>query len=61
MHSVDDVMTAATANELGTVICKKCGEVLYTIPTSGVKKLYGVCPDHDCKIPAKQDGGEGCS
>jgi len=61
MHSYDDVMTAATARELGTVVCQKCGEVLYTLPTNGVKKLYGVCPDNACKDAVNQDGGEGCS
>lgn len=35
--------TAKTENELGMVICKHCGEVLYTLPTNRVRKTYGVC------------------
>lgn len=35
--------------ELGTVLCMVCNEVLYTLPTSGVKKLYGVCQKDACR------------
>lgn len=60
MRSHDDVVTAVKSNELGTVVCRKCGEVLYTLPTRGVKKLYGECPANVCKKAVKQDGaGEG--
>jgi len=46
-------------NELGTVICKYCGEVLYTLPTNGVKKLYGVCGGKACKEKNGQSGEDG--
>ena len=29
--------------ELGTVLCKLCGEVIGTLPTDGAKKIYGIC------------------
>lgn len=58
MRSHDNVMTTEAANELGMVVCRKCGEVLYTIPTNGVKKLYGACPENACKDAAKQDGAD---
>lgn len=41
--------------ELGILICKVCGQVIDTLPTNGVKKIYGVCSDADCK---KINGGE---
>lgn len=35
--------------DLGMVICKVCGELLYTLPTDGVKKMYGVCQKAECQ------------
>ncbi|WP_248927049.1 GapA-binding peptide SR1P [Paenibacillus hamazuiensis] len=35
--------------DLGVVICKWCNQVLTTIPTNGVTKIYGECKDGACK------------
>ena len=35
-------------NELGMVICKVCNEVMYTLPTNGVRKLPGICAKAEC-------------
>ncbi|WP_019535517.1 GapA-binding peptide SR1P [Paenibacillus ginsengihumi] len=35
--------------ELGILICKICGQVIDTLPTNGVKKIYGVCSGTDCR------------
>lgn len=35
-------------HDLGAVICKYCGNVYHTLPTNGVKRIYGVCSDN-CK------------
>lgn len=43
-------------NELGTVLCSKCGKVLYTLPSNGVKKIYGKCDGSACVHDTKQDG-----
>ncbi|WP_152619441.1 GapA-binding peptide SR1P [Cohnella kolymensis] len=32
--------------DLGAVICKNCGNVMFTLPTNGVKTIYGVCKDN---------------
>lgn len=40
------VVTEKPLPDLGTVICKYCGNVLFTLPTNGVKKIYGVCKDN---------------
>lgn len=34
--------------ELGTVLCKSCGEVIGTLPTDGAKKIYGICAAQGC-------------
>ncbi len=47
------------SNDLGTVICKYCGDVLYTLPTNGVKKMYGVCDGKECKEKNGQSGEDG--
>jgi len=45
----DGLFAADSAPELGTVICKECNEVLYTLPTDGVKTLYGLCRNAECR------------
>jgi hypothetical protein len=35
-------------NELGMVICKICNDVIYTLPTNGLKKFYSVCGKEKC-------------
>ncbi|GGG15926.1 GapA-binding peptide SR1P [Paenibacillus abyssi] len=42
-------------NELGTIICKRCGTVFATIPTNGYKLIYGICQNDNCQ---EQIGGE---
>jgi len=37
-----------TVHELGVVICKACGHVIGTLPTTGSKKIYGVCSGGGC-------------
>lgn len=34
--------------DLGYVVCKWCGVVITTIPTNGVKRIYGECPAKSC-------------
>ncbi|WNQ13307.1 GapA-binding peptide SR1P [Paenibacillus aurantius] len=43
-----------TGMELGTVICKNCLDVLFTLPTDGVKRFYGICSRENC---AKESAG----
>ena len=51
---------AEPKHELGLVLCSRCGKVLCTLPTNGVKRLYGVCRDEGClenrERCEKQDG-----
>lgn len=42
--------------ELGVVICKRCQEVIATLPTSGVKKIYGVCGKKSCAEQTQRSG-----
>jgi hypothetical protein len=39
---------AGRENDLGMVICKDCGNVISTIPTNGITKIYGVCRKEAC-------------
>ncbi|MGZ9585983.1 GapA-binding peptide SR1P [Paenibacillus marinisediminis] len=47
MHS--NIREEVQQHELGAILCKACGELIATIPTEGVKKIYGVCHKEDCK------------
>ncbi|MBB6671295.1 GapA-binding peptide SR1P [Cohnella nanjingensis] len=47
----------ADQQELGVVICMNCNEVLFTLPTNGYKKIYGICPDNSC-ADRKDKSGE---
>ncbi len=58
MLDQNGVMMAAGTGELGMVICKHCGEVICTLPTNGVKKIYGVCPSGDCAKKIQMMAGE---
>jgi len=40
------------------VICKACNEVLYTLPTNGVKKIYGLCAKRSCADTWQGNEGE---
>ena len=51
-------MNAAAANDLGMVICKNCGEVISTLPTDGVKKIYGACQSNYCTHKIQKIAGE---
>lgn len=42
--------------ELGYILCKWCGTVVGTIPTNGVKRIHGECPDQACRKAT--EGGE---
>lgn len=44
--------------ELGMVLCKVCHQVLHTLPTNGVKKIYGVCDSDACKEKVKEIEGK---
>jgi len=49
-RSVNDVnQTSVTKHQLGVILCQCCGEVIDTIPTNGVKTLYGICEDNHCR------------
>jgi hypothetical protein len=48
--------TQGTENELGMVICKHCGDLLYTLPTNRVQKMYGVC--NACEKTTTEHSGE---
>lgn len=41
-------------NELGTIICRQCNEIIDTLPTNGVKIKYMVCDKDACR---KHEGG----
>lgn len=41
-------------NELGMVICRVCNEVMYTLPTDGVKKFPGLCEKIECYVESKK-------
>jgi hypothetical protein len=47
-----------TRNELGMVICRVCNKVLYTLPTNGLKKIYGVCDKAECLGKSIEGEGE---
>jgi len=46
------------SHELGMVICKICNEVLYTVPTNGVKKIPGICTKEECLEKTHKSEGE---
>lgn len=48
---------AEKRGQLGTVICARCGEVIDTLPTNGVKTMYGFCGQPECR--ARKDADEG--
>ena len=50
-------VVAEQRGQLGTIICMRCGEVIDTLPTSGVKTMYGLCGQPDCR--ERNDDGEG--
>ncbi|MBW5445301.1 GapA-binding peptide SR1P [Cohnella sp. CFH 77786] len=43
--------------ELGALICRVCNEVVATLPTNGVKKIYGVCGKKACMESTIRSGG----
>jgi hypothetical protein len=46
------------SQELGIVICKECDEVIGTLPTDGVKKIYSVCQGANCAQQNQMIAGE---
>ncbi|KKO52488.1 GapA-binding peptide SR1P [Paenibacillus sp. DMB20] len=40
-------------NELGTIVCRHCSNIIGTLPTNGVKIKYMVCEQEACR---KQEG-----
>ncbi|CAI6083807.1 GapA-binding peptide SR1P [Cohnella sp. JJ-181] len=47
-NATNALQGTAPGHELGMVICKHCQQVMFTIPTNGVKKIYGVCGQDGC-------------
>ncbi|MFC4776222.1 GapA-binding peptide SR1P [Paenibacillus sp. GCM10023252] len=47
------VLLSAEGPHLGHLICKSCGDVIDTLPTSGYKKLYSTCDNEDCKLDSR--------
>lgn len=45
---------AAEGNELGTILCKRCGEILDTVPTNGVKTFYMTCGKPECEQTSEE-------
>lgn len=41
--------------EWGLIICSRCDEMVDTIPTDGVKIIYGFCGKGECKGTDPQD------
>ncbi|SEK85974.1 SR1 protein [Paenibacillus sp. cl141a] len=41
--------------EWGLIICSRCDEMVDTIPTDGVKIIYGFCGKGECKGTDLQD------
>ncbi|MFB9327463.1 GapA-binding peptide SR1P [Paenibacillus aurantiacus] len=33
----------------GLVLCRHCNEIIDTLPTNGVKKLYSLCDSERCR------------
>jgi len=56
MSDSDDIAKPTTTGnmELGVLICKICNEVVATLPTNGVKKIYGICGKKTCLETAKR-------
>ena len=46
---------SASTIELGVVICKACGGIMHTLPTNGVKKIFGQCDRPACR--ERDNGG----
>ncbi|GIP39001.1 hypothetical protein J31TS4_22810 [Paenibacillus sp. J31TS4] len=44
-------------NDLGTIVCQHCDQVIATLPTEGVKTLYGICPNNACLPHNAATGG----
>lgn len=49
LNSGELQMNATEYPELGTVLCKSCGDIIATLPTNGVKKMYVVCEKAECQ------------
>ncbi|MGU3471431.1 GapA-binding peptide SR1P [Paenibacillus sp. D51F] len=51
---------SAAPLEYGFVLCKHCNEIMYTLPTNGVKTFYGVCESLNCREQAagRPEGSE---
>jgi hypothetical protein len=52
-HTTGLKLETEQEHELGIVICKICNNVIATIPTNGIKKIYGVCKDISCGQQSK--------
>lgn len=50
MSRANDVMQEQSSKlELGVLICKVCNDVVATLSTNGVKKIYGICDEKTCR------------
>lgn len=54
----ETAVVAEKRGQLGTVICARCGEVIDTLPTNGVKTMYGLCNEADCRVRKGADEGD---
>lgn len=41
--------------EWGLIICSDCSELIDTLPTDGVKIIYGYCGNGDCARRRSED------
>ncbi|WP_217597769.1 GapA-binding peptide SR1P [Cohnella sp. GbtcB17] len=57
-NATNALQGTAPSLELGMVICKHCQQLMYTIPTNGVKKIYGVCGQEGCLETVEASEGE---
>lgn len=48
--AVENLRSHGAERHLGTVICQHCGNVIDTLPTNGVKMLYGDCGTVECAV-----------
>jgi hypothetical protein len=44
---------------LGTLVCRRCGEIIDTLPTDGVKLFYGECGNQPCSQREGDESDEG--
>lgn len=49
-NQIDELITEyVKENDLGTIICRYCDDIIDTLPTNGVKTKYMVCNKESCR------------